>query len=171
MNQQDMYLLEAWNQGYRISPTGQIIGLTGPIKGNINQGYRRFSVSIKENGVRISHRIKVSHLQAYQKFGHALFQNGILVRHLNGNPLDDSWDNIAIGTQSENQMDRLAEERQQHALHAASYLRKYSNEIIEQLFQDRKLGLTYKQLTVKYGIAKSQLSFIFNKASYKLSLK
>ena len=85
-------LIETFEKGYRIidgiiyNPDGKIL------KGYVGKrGYRRFSP------VRTNH-VKVHRLVAYQKFGDALFEEGIEVRHLDNNKLNNSEDNIALGT-------------------------------------------------------------------------
>jgi len=46
-----------------------------------------------------------------------MFENGIVVRHLNGNPLDNTFINIEIGTESENRMDIPIEKRRAQISH------------------------------------------------------
>jgi hypothetical protein len=36
------------------------------------------------------------------KYGDLLYEEGTVVRHLNGDPGSNAWDNIAIGTMSDN---------------------------------------------------------------------
>lgn len=40
----------------------------------------------------------IHRLQAYQKFGDKIYEDGIVVRYLNGDRYDNSYDNIGIGT-------------------------------------------------------------------------
>ena len=63
--------------------------------------YLKFGLTI--NGKRLY--IPIHRLQAFQKFGMKMFEPGIEVRHLNNNNYDNSWDNIALGTRSENMLD------------------------------------------------------------------
>lgn len=112
--------------------------------------------------------ILIHRLQAYQKYGEALFEPGIVVRHLNGNPLDNSWDNIVIGTVQDNMLDIPQEERVEHALKAARVKRKLNWEDMEQLRKDRENGDTLKVLSSRYKIAKSTVSYIVNNKTYNI---
>jgi hypothetical protein len=67
------------------------------IKGSI-VGYkdpRIVQIYFKLVGVSIN--IAIHRLQAFQKYG-VLYEEGTVVRHLNGDPGSNAWDNIAIGT-------------------------------------------------------------------------
>jgi hypothetical protein len=54
---------------------------------------------------RVSINIAIHRLQAFQKYGDLLYEEGTVVRHLNGDPGSNAWDNIAIGTMSDNMFD------------------------------------------------------------------
>ena len=66
--------------------------------------------------------------------------------------MNNSFDNIAIGIASENMMDRPKEERVNHAIRAASHLRKFTDKEIADMRIDRANGATYKDIMEKYGI-------------------
>ena len=155
-------LIEAYEIGYRIvngklkNPKGQIIN------GVLHQCYYRFSYKFDNTTTPILfHR-----LVAYQKYGNRLFEKNLLVRHKDGNSLNNKSNNILLGTQSQNMMDRKPKQRIEHAIHAASSLRKFSDETVKQIKNDRKNGFTYKQLCEKYKTIKSTLSYLFNKSCY-----
>lgn len=79
-----------------------------------------------------------------------------MVRHLNGNKLDNSFENIAIGTQQDNMLDKPKHKRIEWASHP-----KYDYESIK---KDRLLGMTYRELMNKYNISsKGTISYIINK--------
>ena len=137
-----------------------------------NTGYLRFSFA----GSRIEGcdsrvvSVFVHKLQAFQKFGDRLFQADVLVRHKNGDETDNSWKNIIIGTQQDNMFDREAEVRRAHAVRAASHLRKYSEKKVAKIRKAREDGLTYSQLTAKFGVSKSMLSYMLSpNAKFKSS--
>jgi hypothetical protein len=160
-------LVEAYARGYRITRDGQLISPSrkNPVGGYINTtGYRETGLPFKgRNAVKLLfHR-----LQAYQKFGDAMFEEGIEVRHLNGNPLDNSFDNIAIGTQSENSMDKKPEVRKRAAKIAASKQKKLTETEVVELKTLRKQGWKYADLMVKFGLAKSTVSYIVNDKTYQ----
>lgn len=89
------------------------------------------------------------------------------VRHLDGDPKNNSVTNIAIGTHSENMMDVDPEVLRQKALHAASYRRSLTEDEVEELREFRRQGATYKQLCARFGIAKSTVSYIVNYKTYQ----
>ena len=83
------------------------------------------------------------------------------MRHLNGNEMDNSWDNIGIGTHSDNMMDMPKEVRVAKAKHASSFLKKYNHENVRDFHQSAK---SYKKTMEYFGIkSKSTLYSILNK--------
>lgn len=102
------YIKEAVNRGYRIdSETGNIISPTGKIRENKlfgSQRYPSFAMTKIINGVKKTASFPVHKFAAYCYFGDSAFT--LHVRHLNGNTLDNSLKNIALGSPSENEMDK-----------------------------------------------------------------
>ena len=111
-------------------------------------------------------------LLAYQKFGVAALEEGVHVRHLNGDALDNTPDNIAIGSPTDNIMDRDPCDRKEHASKArASALvvtRKLSFEDVENMKRKRKSGLSYKEIAKSYGVVKSTAMRAIKGQTYKL---
>ena len=92
-----------------------------------------------------------------------MFEPGIVVRHLNGNQKDNSFENICIGTNKDNMLDRPFKDRLQHAIKASSSIRKFSNEQVKQIKDDHLQGLGYKALMEKFKISsKGTLHYILN---------
>lgn len=153
----------AFNKGYRIkdgrifNPNGKEIKLQIPTRKDKGQ-YARFSV--KHEGK--SRRVMVHRLVAFQKFGAKMFNDGIVVRHLDGNSLNNSDDNIAIGTHSDNSMDRPKEQRQSHS---AKQNQRYSAEFIESIRLAHRNGSSFRQLQKSLGISKSTLSYYLSKTA------
>ena len=76
---------------------------------------------------------------------------------MNGDSTDNTYDNIGIGTESDNMMDVPKEKRIINASNPT-----YDHETI---LKDRKNGFTYKELMEKYSIpSKGTISFIINKS-------
>jgi len=114
----------AYQQGYRMTKDGQLLGIKGkPIKGWKDSGYNEHQFRDPSNPKKHL-KFKWSRLQAYQKFGNLIYVEGTVVRHLNSDRGDDSWDNIAIGTQSQNLMDMPKEDRIKKARHAGMHNNK-----------------------------------------------
>jgi len=148
MNQTTVTIIEAYERGYRVSECGEYLYT---IKNKLTQkffrqGYPMFSYRLNGKVVNAPwHR-----LQAYHKFGDKLFEKGIVVRHLNDNQRDCSFNNIEIGTQSDNELDKPKEVRAQASLKAAeSRKRKYNTTEIKDFYNECK---NYKKTMEKFDI-------------------
>jgi hypothetical protein len=142
----------AFEKGYRIDRDGNIIGLKGhKLKLTIDGGYYKFSFRYMGKNPNI----KVHRFQAFMKYGEKIYESEIITRHLNDIKTDNSWDNILIGTHSDNMMDKSPELRKLCASHP-----KYCHKSI---IKDHKEGLSYNKIMDKYGISsKGTVSFIIN---------
>lgn len=156
LSKHNIRLLRAYDMGYRVSPEGEIINRKGDIlKGSVQNGYARMSIRID----KISNPVFVHRLQAYLKFGNEIFKESIEVRHLNGNSLDNSFKNIAIGTHSDNMQDIPKEKRMLKS--SLANLKHDHKDII----CDRNNGMKYSEIMLKYGISsKGTVSYIINKS-------
>lgn len=146
----------AYLKGYRVTKEGKLIGLKGNERSlNLcSNGYLNATI---RNGKNSCSRLWVHKLQAYQKFGEKTLIDGIVVRHFDGNPLNNEWDNILIGTQSDNMMDIPKKER---ILNASNPSHNH-----KAILEDRKNGMTYKEIMSKHSISsKATVSFIINKS-------
>ena len=119
-------------------------------------------------GIRVSEtkviKVYVHRLQAYQEFGDAIFDKGIEVRHLNGDSFDNSYENIAIGTPFENAMDKAKETRMRCAKKASEAIKKYSDELAQQIQLEYSKGSNYRELMKKYSISsKGTLNYILKR--------
>ena len=147
-------LLEAIRRGYTISKHGIVRNRMGTvIRGSkTTAGYLKFSIRLKNV---TSYPISFHRFQAYQKFGDKLFEKGIMVRHLNSIKTDNSWENIAIGTNSDNQLD-IPKAVRRNRVHNPKHDHKA-------ILEDRKQGLTYKEIMEKHNISSlGTLSYIVN---------
>lgn len=103
----------------------------------------------------------VHRLQAFQKYGENLFDSGMEVRHLDGNKENNSYDNIVIGTHSENMRDIPEAIRYSKALYAASFLIRHDKIKIRQYHFNN--GSSYKKTMAEFNItSKGTLHFILN---------
>lgn len=152
-------LIEAVLKGYYVK-SGQVFSKKGKIKNYLsNSGYYSFTIR-DGNGERAN--IKVHRLVAFQKYGDVMFNDNLVVRHLDGNPLNNSEDNISIGTQTDNRMDIPPDIRKSLAVNASSYFKKYNHDEVKKF---RKEGMTYKQIMLATGIkSKGTVSWIINKS-------
>ncbi|MBO7313532.1 MAG: HNH endonuclease [Alistipes sp.] len=148
----------AINKGYRIDDKGNVFSPS--MRLNLMRdasGYLFFTIRV--NGK--CNKVMAHRLQAYIKYGDKMFEKGIVVRHLNGKSLDNSLENIAIGTQSDNMMDIPRELRIAHARKAGDVVRKYDHEAVYRHYMQTR---SYKKTKEKFGItAKSTIHAIVSK--------
>lgn len=160
----DIYKI-AKERGYRIDVDGNVYSKRmklNPMK-MCPTNYLFFSVKI--NGK--SEKVMVHRFQAYAKYGDKTFEKGIVVRHLNGNSLDNSWDNIAIGTQHDNMMDIPAHIRLANAIRASSFAKKYDHDAVLEYYRHSK---SYKKTMETFNItSKGTLHFIIKNNKDALS--
>jgi hypothetical protein len=161
MNKSQQALITAYEKGYRVR-NGCVLGIQKkqPLKLRVSSfGYLYFRIKLGKT----SHNVYLHRLVAYEKYKDKLFIPGIVVRHLNGNPKDNSFENICIGTTRQNIMDRKPEDRLQHAIKASRSIRKFTNEQVSVIREEHKLGVGYKFLMEKYKInSKGTLHYILN---------
>ena len=120
-------IVTAYRKGYRVidgvpyNPEGQRL----KIGYQDQRSYRRQRFSVKV-GKETCHAY-IHKLVAFQKFGFAMFADGVQVRHLDGDSMNNRDENIAIGTASDNMMDKPPEERVRLAVNASNSLRRLSD--------------------------------------------
>lgn len=87
-----------------------------------------------------------------------------------GNHYNNKWSNILLGTFQENSLDIPSHVRKKNgnlASQKAREFRKYKDDLLDDVFRDRYLNkFSYKDLTAKYGIPKSSLSFLFKNSLF-----
>lgn len=157
--------------GYRVTKEGEIVNPKGStIKSFLNgknaKPYLVFSIRDLSKW-KYAKKVKVHKLQAYQKFGKDAFKNKLEVRHLDGNSLNNSWDNIEIGTSSDNQMDIPKEIRIKTAIIASRKMQDSSRSQDKRklIYEDLKNNLPYTEIMEKHGVtSKGTLSYMKNKS-------
>lgn len=161
------FVIYAYDRGYRIvnnkvlNPNGKILKTwTHSNVGDCK--YKSFNIVVNKE----KSNIPVHKLVAYEKYGKRMFGDGILVRHLDGNSLNNNHDNILIGNVYDNRNDIKREVRRTLAINASKKLRRFTDEEVIMIKKDRANGMTYKLLCEKYNTIKSTLSYLFNHASY-----
>ena len=153
----------AYEKGYRINKNGDAYNIKRPnkiLKGSINsRKYKHIKIMDSNSTIGVPfHR-----LQAYQKFGDEIYETNIVVRHLDGNSLNNSYDNIEIGTESENYSDRTEIQKNNFQKAGSKALTKYSDELVSEIKEYYNSGHTYKEIMEKFNISsKGTLSYIIN---------
>lgn len=152
----------AYEKGYRVTKDGEFLNPKGKKVGYIpKQIYRYEYLNFIIKGE--NRRIKTHRLQAYQKYGDKLYEDGIVVRHLNGNSLDNSFDNIAIGTYRDNTMDIPKEIRTRTAILGAKKSIKHPKDFVLKLREEYKVIKNYSKLSRKYNIPFTTIFHLINK--------
>lgn len=150
----------AYEKGYRVTKDGQLLNIKGRKIGIINsQGYE--STMIRINGKKVT--IKTHRLQAYQKYSNELYEDGIVVRHLNGNRLDNSFSNISTGTQADNLKDIPLKQRQLNALPSAHKRIKHPKKLVDKLIEEYKVLKSYAKLSRKFNLSYDTTYYLINK--------
>jgi hypothetical protein len=152
----------ALQRGYKVGKDGIFYGATGKRLKKVNrQGYKWASIQINgKNKSLYAHR-----LQAYQKYNNEIYDKGIVVRHLDGNKLNNSWDNIAIGTSSDNSMDVPKDVRVAIASKGGQAVIKYNRKEVTKYYLDS--GRSQKKTKERFGISSnSTLRYILNERKF-----
>ena len=155
-------IVEAKDKGYYVDKDGNVYSPNKLL--SLKTRYNRYIFSIRCGGERVN--IPVHKFVAYLKYGNDIFGDDIVVRHLNDISLDNKWDNIAIGTQFDNMQDIPKEKRIKKAINASKKKRRFSDDEVKNILNDRKNGFTYKELCEKYDTSKGTLSYLFNNSYY-----
>ena len=155
----------AKEKGYLVLDDGTVNGPRKKNIGTIHNGY--VFINIKVDGK--DKNIRAHRLQAYQKYGDKIYEKGMCVRHLDNNRLNNSISNIALGTNSDNMMDKPKEQRLKDAIHASSFVKKHKHEDIIDFYNKTK---SYAKTMEKFSISnKSTLYYIVRKSMAKKEIK
>jgi hypothetical protein len=149
----------AFKKGYKVTKEGVMYGLKGQVITNTDtSGYVRVGTKSKGKFITIyAHR-----LQAYQKFRNKIYESNILVRHLDGNNKNNSHNNIVLGTNKDNMLDRPKEERIAAGRKASIKTKKYDKDEVKRFYDKCK---SYKETKEKFNISSSgTLHYVLNKA-------
>lgn len=169
MTKHTQRIREAFERGLRVNEAGEVIGLLGRVRSpqvmTSAHGYKIAKVNLTFDGKNIF--ITVAKLAAYQWFGEKALAADVQVRHLDGNSLNNAKDNLAIGSASDNMMDRPAEVRLTAAKAGATKVRRLSEEGVTAFRADRAAGMSLNALAKKYQVAKSTASYIVNNKTYQ----
>jgi hypothetical protein len=152
---QNRALISLISKGYRVDEIGNLYNPEGKeLKQFTKDGYKVFSYRFNgANSVIYTHRV-----QAVQKYGSEALKDGVEVRHKNSIRDDNSWDNILIGSHSDNMMDIPAQIRVSKAFHASSFIRKYNKDEIKAFHLESK---SYSKTMKKFSISsKGTLNYI-----------
>lgn len=155
------HILYAEQLGYTCDEKGVVYGPSGnALVSPISKGRRRFTIRIdKIVGYRSTKTVQVHRFVAYFKYGKEIFKKDVIVRHLDGNPLNNSYPNIALGSQKDNMQDRPKEQRVAHAKHAASFIRLHTDEEEQEIYNFYTTCRSYKSTIEKFSLSNKNMLF------------
>ena len=156
--------LVAFTEGYRVNELGEVIKPNGKIC-KINSWPKGKNLSYYVFGFR-GYKIQVHHLVAMQKYGVEWLLGNLLVRHKNNDSLDNTFDNIILGTKSDNWHDIPIEKREIHLgkVHKAS--RIFTDDQVREI-RTNKDKLSLKKMADKYNCSIHTVRFVKYRKSYK----
>lgn len=160
-------VIEAYNKGYRVNEGGEVVSPKNVIRKTRTidrHSYRMLTFNVSVNGLKVP--VAVHRLVAYQKFNDEMLKPGIMVRHLDGNSLNNSPSNIAIGTASDNAFDIPEIDRIRRARVAGS-AHSLPEEVWVKIESEYANKVGYKKLAKKYGVPLSTLSYRLSKRAKK----
>ena len=163
MSERNKALLEAFEKGYRVSECGKYLNtpFSKLTQNTFIQGYLIFGIRV--NGKKVN--VMWHRLQAYQKYREKLFELGMVVRHFDSNKLNCSKDNILIGTEKENSMDKPEEDRLSYSLNAVKHIRKYNATEVREFHKLN--GNSAKKTMLKFNMSsKGSLYYVLKLAKH-----
>ena len=136
--------------GYYVDNSSRMFNKNGrELKGYKRNGYKTISTLI--NGKMYS--VTLHRFIGLLKYGNRIYTENLLLRHLNGNKLDNSFNNICIGTHKNNTNDVPIKDRKRIGLNAASHRIKYPKELVEEIIKYHSECKSYKKTMLKYNIS------------------
>jgi hypothetical protein len=160
---------QALERGYHVTEEGVVISPKGKRrKAQVgSRGYQQFSYVLKTKAGSVNTSIRVHQLVAYQKFGDAAMLEKVVTRHLDGNPANNHVDNIKIGSDLDNHLDKSPEVLALAGIRISRSNRALTDQQVCDLREDRSNGMKYKDLSKKYKLAKASCISIVHGNSYK----
>ena len=156
LSKQDQAIVIAQDKGYFLSKgTGDAysskkgVRKLSPIIDS--KGYLFIGIKLPEDNNR--RRVYIHRLMAFKKFGDQVFAPGTVVRHLDNNPLNNTYNNIAIGTQADNLADS------EYVFHGGNFReRSFSDEKELELYQEfLDTGISMTKQGKKYGVSRQTI--------------
>lgn len=152
----------AFKKGCRVI-NGKVISWTGCERSyDLCSGYPRFGMKCgsRTDDTRKHYDVFVHRLVAYQKYGDKIYEEGIEVRHLDGNTLNFSEENIEIGSHSDNMLDIPKKKRKDMARNNI----RFSDKTVEAIRNFHRKSHSYRDTMDTFDIpSKSTLWYILNR--------
>lgn len=176
MTKTQQRILEAIDRGYYVTEDGRLFGPRGQLSVSLSpkQRYPTFSTNWE-----YVYGVPIHKFAAYMFYGKDAFSADLVVRHLDGNTMNFSKENIVLGTHSDNNLDKpsevrsnaakLARESQGYTPANAKLTKDQVEEVREfyKLLDGKKAGNgKVKSLCEKLGVSRTILIKIKNGEYY-----
>ena len=164
------YIRTAFERGYRMDElTGEVISPDGnrrTLKLYGNQRYPSFTITAVVNGVKKSISFQVHKFAAYCYYGNAALNQH--VRHLDADTLNIKKSNIALGSASDNEMDkpkhvRVATAKAARASQDKSPACKLSREDVDWI---KSRPQSTRKMAVTLGVSRSTIQQVLLGKTY-----
>jgi hypothetical protein len=149
MSQLQSVIKIVYEKGYRIKDNKCFNPKGKEIKGCIKHHpvpYKQLSLKFGKNARSIFFHA----LLAYQLYGEEYFKKGIVARHLDGDSLNNSENNIVLGTMKDNILDIPSKRRTSKNKKSSETRKKLQDGMREKIINDYKNGSVAKELYKKY---------------------
>ncbi len=142
-------LIRAHSLGYRVTEGGVLKSPSGGERNSHDSGgYPFVTLRVPEKA-----SIGVHRLAAFQKFGFAIFGERVEVRHLDGNPWNNSPDNLELGTKKENEADKSRANIMKSAIAGALSVRKFDDSTLVKIRNYKgNRDYSYKRLSKMFDL-------------------
>ncbi len=98
----------AADRGYTVDQLGNVYG---PAGGKLKLFEKRHTRMVYLSFTVGDYKVKVHRFVAFLKFGKRALKKGVHVRHQDGDNFNNGWDNVLVGSQSQNERDKPIELR------------------------------------------------------------
>ena len=156
--------------GYQITEDGKALNPSGMVLRCClsNKGYLKFSIPRAPGDS--DKTVFVHQLAALQWYGPKALQPGIQVRHLDKVRVNCARTNLALGTNTINQMDIDPVTRRERATRASraavAKTRKFSPEEVRIIREAHRGGESIKHLARRLQVSHATVSYIVNRRTY-----
>jgi hypothetical protein len=160
----------AHERGYYVTEEGDVISPHSGKKLKLRLGTRGYWLFNGQLPAPHSQKYpaRVHRLLALQKFGEVALEPNIEVRHLDGNRQNNAWENIAIGSRSDNKMDIPQETRLRIGRqNGRSHSRLNDQDVLDIRALLAKGEMTQQEIADRYDIARQTVTGIKTKHRYK----
>lgn len=162
-NTEKVYELAVETGKWTININGQIHNRHGRLLGYIDsRGYLTTGIRDEE---RITYHSSI-HRLVFRHFSKKPITNGLVINHIDGNKLNNSFDNLELVTHAENLRHAVIKglnDLKAASEKGASVSRKFSEDEIREIRNSKQ---TQKYFVLKYGVSKSTISYIRNRKTY-----